>query len=55
MMLEHLGWQEAGKLIIDGSLDRSSRESNLRFGAPDGRRNQTEDSEFASAIIENMQ
>ncbi len=41
MMLEHLGWDEAGKLITDGIVKTIAREeSDLRPRAPHGGREQ---------------
>jgi len=56
MMLEHLGWQEAGKLIIDG-VTRSIQQKRVTYDLERQMEGATrlKTSEFASAIIENMQ
>jgi isocitrate dehydrogenase len=55
MMFDHLGWQEAGQLIING-ITRSIQQKRVTYDLERQMEGATQlkTSEFASAIIENM-
>jgi isocitrate dehydrogenase len=55
MMLEHIGWQEAGDLIINGIV-KTIAQKRVTYDLERQMRGATKvkTSEFASAIIENM-
>jgi isocitrate dehydrogenase len=55
MMFEHMGWQEAAKLIIDG-VTRSIQQKKVTYDLERQMEGATKlkTSEFATAIIENM-
>jgi isocitrate dehydrogenase len=55
MMLEHMGWQEAGKLIIDG-VTKAIKQKRVTYDLERQMEGATrlKTSEFAGAIIENM-
>jgi isocitrate dehydrogenase len=55
MMLEHMGWQEAGDLIINGIV-KTIAQKRVTYDLERQMRGATKvkTSEFGSAIIENM-
>ncbi|MEW6731845.1 MAG: isocitrate dehydrogenase (NADP(+)) [Acidobacteriota bacterium] len=55
MMLDHMGWQEAGKLITDG-ITKTIQQKRVTYDLERQMEGATKlkSSEFASAIIENM-